>query len=114
MSDAIKALPTLTHIRAFRPTGTHSILIYSAARPLIHALNKKLMFSLFIISVKVIIAKYGHRLLYRSLCGGYNIYLRGIHVTLVSALKKSYLIARGGLKFVVIVILRQGVALIHF
>lgn len=74
MSDAVKALPTLTHIRAFRPTGAHSILIYSAAGPLIHALNKKLVFSLLTISVKMINRDVRFTNFYKEVCGTFTIF----------------------------------------
>lgn len=104
MTDAVKALPTFTHVRAFRPTGAYPIFVHSTVGRLIHALNQKresFCFFYYLPPVRVIVAEYV-----------YDIYLRGIGVTLVSALKKGYLITRSGLESVVTV-LRQSVALIH-
>lgn len=39
MTDAVKALPALAHVRALRPTGAHAVFVHSTAGALIQALE---------------------------------------------------------------------------
>lgn len=102
MIDAVKPLSALAYVRAFRPSGAHPIFVHSAARPLIHALNQRIL--AFLSFLAPVIDREAYI---------YDIYLRGVGVTFVGALKKGYLIARGDLESVVTVLRCWDIALVH-
>lgn len=89
MTDAVEALPTFAHVRALRPSGTHSVLVHSAAGWQVHALHRK--------QEHIVLSSLPARI---RINRAIDIYLRGVDVALVGALEGGDLIARESLEII--------------